>query len=256
MLSSHGKFVWYELMTTDINAAENFYRDVLGWEVRDSGMPGIIYRLLRTAEADIGGMMVIPETVTQAGGRPSWIGYVAVDDVDASAGFASRLGGTIHHAPEDIPGVGRFAVIADPQGAVTCLFKGAGALRTELPGGTPGDVGWRELSTTDREAGFAFYAELFGWAKGDAIDMGPLGIYQLFTIAGIPCGGMMTKAAEQPRSVWAYYFNVAEIDAAITCVVDSGGRVLDGPMQVPGGSWIAHALDPLGTAFAMVGPRA
>lgn len=257
MPNPFGGFVWYELMTTDPTAAEAFYRGVIGWTARDAGMPEMSYTILSAGEAGVAGLMTIPEAARAMGARPGWMGYVGVEDVDASAAQASREGGTVHRTPADIPGVGRFAVIADPDGAMLALFRWGSdePERPPAPGGTPGHAGWRELHASDREAAFAFYAKLFGWTKGEAMDMGAMGIYQIIVRNGEMLGGMMTKSAAMPVPFWLYYFNIDDIDAAMARVRDGGGQILHGPQQVPGGSWIAQCLDPQGAAFALVGPK-
>jgi hypothetical protein len=256
MSSFRGKFVWYELMTTDTSAAGAFYRRVVGWGTKDAGLPNMQYTLLTVGETSIGGMMVLPEQASKAGARPGWIGYVAVDDVDATAARFSQEGGVIHHAPDDIPGVGRFAVVGDPQGAALALFTGRGeAPGAAPPRGTPGHAGWRELVATDAEAAFAFYAKLFGWGKGNAIDMGEMGSYQQLTMDGETFGGIVTKPKTVPTPVWRYYFNVDDIDAGAARVRDGGGQVLNGRMQVPGGNWVVHCRDPQGGMFALYGPQ-
>ncbi|MGQ9371345.1 VOC family protein [Azospirillum sp. ST 5-10] len=264
MSSVQGRFVWYELMTTDATAALAFYRDVVGWDGRDAGMPGMAYTILSAGEAAIGGLMDLPEEARAAGARPGWIGYVAVDDVDAAAAAVTAGGGAVHRAPADIPGVGRFAIVADPGGAVFALFVGGPCdgpaaappvAPPAAPMGRPGHVGWHELYAADREAAAAFYAGLFGWTKGDALDMGPLGIYQLFARDGETLGGMMTRPDSVPAPFWLYYVQVAGIDAAADRVWAGGGRILLGPQEVPGGAWIVQCLDPQGAIFALVGPR-
>lgn len=255
MSSTACPFVWYELMTTEPSAAETFYRNVFGWQTQDAGMPGGAYTLLSAGTTMIGGLMGLTPEMCAAGARPGWVGYVGVPDVDAYAARAVRLGGTQHRAPEDIPGVGRFAVMADPHGAVFMLFKGNGPAPAPVPGGTPGHVGWHELQAGKLDAAFTFYAEMFGWTKSDAIDMGPAGTYQLFTAGGDAIGGMMNKMPEVPVPFWLYYVNVAGVDATLARVTAGGGKVINGPMQVPGGSWIANCMDPQGAMFAFVGPK-
>ncbi len=255
-MMSHGKFVWYELMTTDAPAAETFYRGVTGWSAQDAGMPDMAYTILSAGDSPVAGLMTLPEAARDAGARPGWLGYVAVDDVDASAAQAQQDGSTVHYGPADIPGVGRIATISDPQGAVIALFKPVSMeQRPEVPGGTPGHAGWRELAATDREAAFSFYAKLFGWTKGDGVDMGPMGLYQIFAHDGEMTGGMMTKPEAVPAPFWLYYFIVDGIDAAASRVLEGGGKVLNGPHQVPGGSWIINCQDPQGVLFALVGPH-
>jgi len=258
MSASHGKFVWYELVTTDTKAAEEFYKAVMGWGAQDAGMPGVAYTLLSVAGNHIGGLVELPEEARKLGGRPAWLGYVFVDDVDASAASLAKAGGKVHRQPGDIPGVGRFAVVADPQGAIFDLFNAApppGQEPVTPAPGTPGYVGWHELQATDREAAFGFYSSLFGWAKSDQVDMGAMGIYQVFARGDTQIGGMMTKLESVPAPFWLYYFNVAGIDAAAARVAAGGGKIVNGPHQVPGGSWIVQGLDPQGVLFALVGPK-
>jgi predicted enzyme related to lactoylglutathione lyase len=257
MTDMRGKFVWYELMTSDMAAAESFYCDVVGWTAKDSGMPGMAYTLFSVDDAMIGGLMTVPEEAVKMGARPSWIGYVAVADVDAEAQRVTALGGQVYRAPDDIPGVGRFAIVADPQGAVLSLFRGA---RDEPPPplppfGAPGIVNWHELHAADWEKAFAYYAELFGWTKSEAIDMGPMGTYQLYASGELTLGGMMNKQPQAPMPYWMYYVNVDDIDAAAARVTEKGGMVAFGPSQVPGGSWIVQGFDPQGALFGLVGPK-
>ncbi|WP_394789447.1 VOC family protein [Rhodoferax sp.] len=250
------EFVWYELLTTDASAAEAFYRAVVGWDIQDAGMPDRRYAILSKGPAPVGGLMALPQESLDAGLRPRWLGYVGVDDVNDYAARVLQAGGSIHRAPEDIPNIGRFAVVADPQGAPFVLFKGLPMERPPQPAmGTPGFIGWHELHATDWQAAYPFYAGLFGWTKGEAIDMGPMGVYQLFSNGGPAIGGMMTRADKVTVASWLYYINVEQIDAAVDRVKAHGGKVLNGPHEVPGGSWIANCIDPQEALFALVGPR-
>ena len=255
-----GKFIWCELMTTDTAGAQAFYAKVVGWTARDSGMPGMAYTVLSAAGAGIGGMMALPKEACDAGARPGWAGYVAVGDADEVAAAIEAAGGSIHKPPADIPGIGRFSVVADPQGASFIIMRPIHPTGSEerppAAPGTPGHVGWHELHTTDPEAGFAFYASQFGWTKGDAFDMGgPVGLYQLFATGDLSAGGIMKKMEAFPRPFWLYYFNVDDIDAAVVRLAAAGGKVANGPHQVPGGAWIVQSVDPQGALFALVGPR-
>jgi predicted enzyme related to lactoylglutathione lyase len=251
-MSVDNGFVWYELMTSDLPAAQRFYGNVTGWTVEDAGMPGMTYLLARAGGAMVAGLMTQPAEAT--GAVPGWLGYVGVADVDAAAEALAAAGGTVHRPPADIPGVGRFAVVADPQGAVFALF-GSDAPPPPASPATPGHVGWHELHARDWAPAFAFYSSLFGWQKATAMDMGPMGTYQLFATGGEPVGGMMT-VADAPAPHWLFYITVADIDAATARLTTGGGTVLQGPMEVPGGSWIVQARDPQGAVFAVTGPRA
>jgi hypothetical protein len=254
MNASIGKFVWYELATSDRAGAEAFYRSVVGWEFKDAGMPGQAYTLFSAGPVMVGGMYA-PSGECGEELKPGWMGYVEVPDVDGYVERVRQAGGTLQHPPTDIPEVGRFAIVADPYGAAFVLIQGLGDMGpVTAPGATPGRIGWHELHAGDGEGAFTFYAKLFGWTLADAMDMGPMGAYRIFAIDGTPAGGMMTRTPDTPRSFWLFYLNVDALDAAMERCRRGGGKVLLGPEQVPGGSWVVHALDPQGAMFAMVAP--
>jgi uncharacterized protein len=254
MAGAKSPFVWYELLTSDVAAAKGFYSQVVGWNTQDMPMPGMTYTLLRIGETQIGGLMALPTEASDGGMKPAWVGYVGVDDVDGAAAKVKQLGGRIHGVPTDIPNVGRFAMVADPQGAAFNIFK-PGQAGQRLVSSEPGHVGWHELHTSDWSKALAFYADMFGWLKGDSVDMGPMGTYQLFKAGDTAIGGMFNSPAATVARFWLYYFNVADIDAAGKRVADGGGKIMQGPTQVPGGGWIIQAADPQGASFALVGPK-
>ncbi len=255
MPSKQGKFVWYELMTDDTDAAEAFYKTVVGWTARDTSIPGIQYTTFSAGEEMIAGLMKTPKEAE--GMPPFWIGYISAGDVDATARDVAAKGGAVHRQPDDIPDIGRFAVVADPHGAAFCLFS---PKEEGPPPGdpmTPGHVGWHELMAGDLDGAWAFYSSMFGWEKDEALDMGEMGTYQLFKAHGQTTGGMMTKPKDVPAPPhWSFYFVVGNIDAAVERVNAAGGKVVMGPMEVPGGAWIIQGVDPTGAHFALVGSRA
>jgi len=247
-----GRFVWYELMTSDREAAKAFYGAVVGWGAEDTPMPDMVYTMVTVGERPVGGVMELPDQARLHGVAPRWIGYVAVESVDATAEQAIRLGATQRVPPTDIPEIGRFAVLDDPQGAPLALFRSANPdQEPNLEPDQPGGIGWHELRTKDWQVAFAFYAELFGWEKAEAMDMGEMGTYQLFSAAGQTIGGMFN----QPEASWVFYFNVLDIDAAAARVTEAGGSVVQGPIAVPGGGWIVQGRDPQGATFALLGTR-
>ena len=248
-------FVWYELMTTDTDVAERFYRDVVGWNAQPFDQPDMRYTVMSAGGRMVAGLMALPPEYAEAGGRPAWVGYIYADDVDAATDGVRDAGGAVHREPADIPNVGRFSVVADPGGAIFNLFKPSGGEMPPASPTTPGHVGWHELHAADGASAFSFYAGQFGWTKDRAMDMGPMGTYQLFAAGGDAIGGIMTKPPEMPAPAWLFYFTVPAIDAAVTRVTDGGGQVLNGPMEVPGGAWIIQGLDPQGAMFALVGMR-
>jgi predicted enzyme related to lactoylglutathione lyase len=198
--------------------------------------------------------MTMPEDATKMGMPPAWIGYIHTKDIDASTKALTTAGGAVHRAPDDIPSVGRFAVVADPQGAMFMFLQPNGPDQPVVPASTPGHIGWHELYTSDWKAAFDFYAGGFGWTKAGEFDMGEAGIYLTFTAGAESGGGMMNKPAQIPVPVWLFYFNVAGIDAAAKRVTDNGGKVLMGPMEVPTGQWIVQCQDPQGAHFALLAP--
>lgn len=248
-----GDFVWYELCTTDPVAAADFYSKVVGWTTRPSGLPGMDYTLACLGDHQVAGIMTLPPAEMPP--RPVWLGYIAVDDVDAKATEIKAAGGGLHRAPQDIPAIGRFAVVSDPQGAVFMLFKGAGEPPPALAMMQTGSVGWHELHTSDRETGWTFYERMFGWTKDTTHDMGPMGQYQMFRASAAPIGGIMTDSQSAPHPYWLYYFVVDDIDTGLERVKANGGALLFGPQEVPGGAWIVNAQDPQGGAFALVGMK-
>jgi uncharacterized protein len=246
------KFIWYELNTSDPKGAEAFYGRVLDCKARPFA-PGADYTILSAGGGNLGGIMGIPENACEIHTRPVWVGYVGVADADDAVARIRAAGGSVLKEPTDIPDVGRFAVATDPHGAVFLLMRGAVENPPPpVPAGTPGHVGWHELHAGDGKEAFSFYSSLFGWTPAEAMDMGPLGVYQLFATHDAPDGGMMTKMPDFPRPVWLYYFNVTALDAALARVKEGGGQLLMGPHQVPGGQWIAQCLDPQGAMFALL----
>ena len=258
MPQGHNSFIWYELMTTDQPAAEAFYRAVVGWEMADAGQSGMRYTILSAGKRGVGGLMELSAEMRAAGVKPGWTGYIAVADTDAAAQRIVRSGGSIHRGPDDIPNVGRFAVVADPGGAVFMLLTPLPREQEPPPFelNAPGQIGWHELyAGNGQEAAFAFYSTHFGWTTIETLDMGAMGKYRIFGADGVPFGGMMDKPADAPMSAWAFYVNVDGIDAATERIKANGGQVLMGPQEVPGGSWIVQALDPQGANFALVSPK-
>jgi predicted enzyme related to lactoylglutathione lyase len=252
--SARGRFVWFDLLAPDEEAAKAFYPAVAGWGTQVWEAPGMSYTMWTVGEKPVGGIMKMPAEAVAGGGRPHWLAYVAVPEVDATVARAQELGATVLRPPTDIPTVGRFAVIRDPQGAEIAPFT---PLPSDMkpPEGMPpvGEFSWHELATTDHEAAFAFYSELFGWEKTSSFDMGPeMGVYQLYGRGGAPLGGMYTKGPNPPGPpAWLHYARVADVNAAAEAVPGHGGQILHGPVEVPGGDWIVMVADNQGTPFAV-----
>lgn len=245
-----GRFVWYEHLTRDVPAAIAFYSEVVGWKTQPFGEGGD-YTMWVGSQGPLGGVMRLPDDLQKRGVPPHWMAHVQVDDVDATLERARSLGGRVLHEATDIPTVGRFGVIGDPQGAVTAIFRPGGPMTLHDPS-KDGEFCWNELMTTDSAAGFEFHSTLFGWKLLEAKDMGPMGTYRIFGVGGLRLGGMMTLPQGAPMPpMWNYYASTSDLDAAIGRATKAGAKVMNGPMDVPGGGRIAQLLDPQGGAFSL-----
>jgi uncharacterized protein len=228
----------------------------VGWGTKDASTSDAPYTLLMAAAEPIGGVIELPQEARTAGGRPSWLGYVGVHDVDAVAQRFKDLGGTVHIPPTDLPDASRFAVVADPQMAMLALLEWPNAEPPRSPEhGAPGRVAWNELLAADWGKAFVFYKDIFGWQKANAA-ADVVGTYQTFSVGGQSIGGMFTKPPSVPVAFWIYYFNVSDIHAAVASVRAGGGQVMEGPVDMPDGRSIARCIDPQGGMFAMQAPRA
>ena len=254
MVDLHGRFVWYELMTTDMAVAKAFYGKVIGWGAQGASTPDIPYTLLTSGKVPVAGLINLPEEARRMGATPRWMGYVSVNDIGAAADRIKRLGGSVYVPPTD-SNIGRISVVADPQAAALALLDGSKSDQKKPPEiGKPGRVGWHELLAADWQQVFPFYGELFGWQKAEA-DVGPTDTYQLFAAGEDTIGGMFDKRRIDAVPFWLFYFNVGDIDTAMDRVESSGGQVFEGPHELPSGIWIARCRDPHGAAFALQGKR-
>ena len=243
-------FVWFELITSDIDAACAFYQPLLGWTTYDFPNGTDRYAIQEAEGQGVAGFMRLPQHIT----HPFWIGYIGTPDREAALSRWTAGGGTIQRQPWEIPSVGRLAVVKDPQGTPVALIQGSSPQPSAaFSPGKPGHGNWNELHTPDPSAAMEFYAGQFGWTAGEVLNMGPAGTYHLVLQEGSQMGGMMASAPEQLGS-WLFYFGVPDIRAASERITAGGGTVVNGPMQVPGGSWIIQARDPQGAIIAVVAP--
>ena len=253
MRNPHGTPIWYELMTADPAASRSFYEHAIGWKIGAEPAGGPDYRMIDTGEGLVGGMLgLTPEMLTH-GATPAWLFYVGVDDVDATVAKAMAGGGTVRMPATDMPGVGRFALLADPQGIPFYVMRGAGddnSTAFDLSG--IGKCGWNELLAPDQDAGDAFYRDLFGWAYPGVMPMGPMGEYRFIAVGDTTFGGTMPQHEGSPSPGWRFYFRTPDIGAAATRVAEAGGTVEMGPMEVPGGDRVIVASDPHGVVFGIV----
>lgn len=263
MTSHPGEFIWYELMTTDREAARRFYGPLIDWKI--GTQPD--YAEIQAADGEhVGGMLQLTPEMTAGGARPCWVGYVSVPDVDASLAAIEAAGGRTVMPARDMPGVGRFAMVADPQGAPLYVMDPipppgqadmqSNAFSRYAP--AQGHCAWNELTTSDPEAAKSFYGAQFGWEKDGEMDMGPMGKYEFLRVPGerpYGLGAVMPKMPEMPVSTWTFYFRIADIDAGQAAIEADGGMVVQAPMEIPGGDFSLVARDPQGAVFGLVGAR-
>lgn len=248
-----GSFGWHELTAPDPEAALKYYAAVVGWSVRPGGPD---YSVLQVDGYGVGG---ITPPAGARGAEPGWLGYVAVDDVDAAAGRVVALGGTVHSEPADVHGTVRLAAVADPQGARFVLFKVMSPETADMPQRpapeTQGMFGWAELLTSDVEAAFGFYSALLGWTRSFSFSLGPLGVYQVFAHEGREIGGIMRKAAEVPAAGWGFYVRVDSVSDAVSRLQAAGGAVFMPSHEAPGGRWAVPTRDPDGAVLGLISAR-
>ena len=258
-----GSFIWYELITPDPSGAKAFYDAVVGWDIDREAMPGPVeYRMIKRSDGgSAGGLLRLTDEMASHGARPVWLGYIAVDDVDASVAAIAQAGGTIQMPATDIPDVGRIAMAADPQGAPFYAMKPTPP--ADRPDATsdvfsvdqPQHVRWNELSSSDADAAVDFYTRHFGWVQEGDMDMGEYGKYRFIQKDGVMIGAIMPRMPDMPVSLWTYYIGVDDIDRAAAAIIDKGGKILNGPMEIPGGEFALNGMDPQGASFGLVGPR-
>jgi predicted enzyme related to lactoylglutathione lyase len=237
--SIQGRFVWQELMTNDTAAAAAFYPKITGWQASPSPHDAS-YILFRTGSGPIAGLMKL--AADAHGVPPHWLPYIGSDNVDTTVAAAEKLGAKVLHATTEMSGVGRFAVLADPQGAAFGVYKPNTAMPDKSTP-SPGEFSWQELGTSNLEAAFEFYRELFGWQAIHRMDMGPNGTYLVFGQGSVQRGGIYKLNPAGP-SRWLPYIEVPNADAAAGAARAAGARIVNGPMDVPGGGRIAQLLDP------------
>lgn len=248
-----GTPIWYELMTSDLEASRAFYEEVLGWKVQPAPAGERDYRMIDAGNGFVGGALELDDKMRQGGARPTWLFYVGVEDVDATVAKVVAEGGRVLLEAFDLPGIGRLAMITDPQGIPLYVMRGASdESSTAFDRHGLGRCNWNELSTPNQTAAHAFYAKVFGWTFPDRMAM-PNGEYVFVAVGDTTIGATMPEEAGAPPG-WRFYFRARDIEEAAAKVERAGGKVHAGPMDVPGGDRVIVASDPHGVPFGVVGP--
>ena len=256
MANKHGEFIWYELLTPDSDASKAFYDSVVGWSIGAKPEGDMDYRMIQAPDGAVGGVMQLNADMIAGGAKPTWLGYFGVDDVDAAVASITAAGGQVHLPPFDIAGVGRIAMVTDPQGVPFYVMRGASdGTSTAYSRHGLGHVSWNELLTPDDAAALAFYDKQLNIKKVGAMPMGAMGDYSFISNSeGGEAIGAVMKAPPGAPSAWNFYFRVSDIEAAKQRIEQSGGKVAHGPMEVPGGEMVLQASDPHGARFGLVAP--
>lgn len=237
-----GTFVWHENVSTDPARAQQFYTQLFGWGIEVFKTGDFEYPMIAVDRQMHGGFPPVRE------GTPAhWAGNVAVESVDDTVEKVKSSGGTLHHGPADIPEVGRFAVFADPQGAVFVAFQAGGE-----PPQSGGVFVWDELGTQDVEGAERFYNAVFGWTTDDMGD--EYGGYKIFKIGETRVAGLMKMPDPSIPSMWQPYVAVEDADATAARAGELGGSTLMGPMDIPNVGRIAVLKDPVGAVFGIIRP--
>jgi predicted enzyme related to lactoylglutathione lyase len=243
-----GRFVWHELHTTDRPKAVKFYTQLLGWESNEYPMgPGEPYSLILREGKDIAG---ITKSKAPASVPPHWIPYLGVENVDAFAAKVTELGGKILNSPTDIPNVGRFAVVSDPQGAAFALYKDVKPYAEEPAIPPTGSFCWEELMTNDPEGAATFYASLFGY-KVEPVEMAGAGTYRILKRGDRMTAGVMKMPEMVPRPSWLAYIATKDVDAATRRAQELGAQVAVQPQDIPKIGRFSVIADPTGAAIAL-----
>lgn len=264
MADRSGSFIWYELMTTDPDAASAFYGPLMGWTITAHSSPeagGMDYRMIQRSDGGMaGGVLKLTEDMKSHGARPCWMPYLQVADVDAEVSAIEKEGGRVLMPAMDLD-VGRIAMLADPQGIPIYIMKpippeGKEDAASDVFSETETQrVRWNELASPDQAASMDFYARHFGFEFNEKMSMGEMGDYWFIHHHGTRLGAISPPMNEQQPTMWLFYFGVPSIAEAKARLEAGGGQVMMGPMEVPGGDWIVIASDPQGAAFGLVGPK-
>lgn len=252
-----GAITWHELMTTDPQSAMAFYGTVFGWRFDAGEVAGRRYSVILAGEVPIGGMLGLDVGMRAGGAAPVWVPYVAVEALGSAGESLRGLGGRMTMEGMAIPGMGPFALAADPEGVPFYMmaYESAPPGRAALCPPAPGQCAWNELTARAPDRAIAFYTGLFGWRQEGELPMGDLGSYRFLHHDDRMIGAVMPAGDPGKPAGWTFYFTVPDIDAGAEAVRAGGGTVLHDPVEIPGGDFSVTAADPQGAVFGLVGPR-
>lgn len=243
-------FVWFDLMTTNVPTAKAFYAKLFGWKgvVIETSATGT-YEILSNQGTQFGGLVALGEG---QGARSCWMPYLSHDNLDALGERVTAAGGKVRIPPMDIPFVGRFATLEDPQGAQLSALSMLPDVPYHPAEPELGLVCWNELVTPDPEGAAAFYTGVFGWNATPGV---PSPNYWVFNHDKPSASGMIPAPAESERPHWLPYFQVEHLDVSFARGRDLGAAVLMPPTDIPQMGRYAILADPTGAHLALYESR-
>ena len=252
-----GQIVWHELVVADVAAALSFYPPVTGWSVDTKNIGGVALEIFDAQSNSLAAVVDQSQRPGLPRSASGWVSYALTKDVDKTLEKAVALGARMILGPATTEDVGRFAVVEDPLGAPIGLFSPSNVEGNSNSQSkeTIGQFGWHELYTTDVDAAFNFYSELFGWKREQAFEMGTAGTYQTVSVGGRPIGGMMRRPETVPQNLWSPFIQLADIENAEASVRGQHGSIVDGLRPTPGGNWTVKCTDNQGAMFALSGRK-
>jgi predicted enzyme related to lactoylglutathione lyase len=248
MSNTTGRFVWHDLMASDVDAAKGFYSELFGWKLRPHGD---VYTYVSLDGVDIGGIIKEPTVPTH------WIGYITVGDVDQAEKKATEMGATAIVPPCEIPGgVGRFSVLADPQGAFISAIKLTNERAEDPSAAIPGAFCWDELLTNDFTGSLAFYRGVFGLG-GKEVDVGAaIGRRSLLVRKRMDsnvesdAGGVMESRTGKTIG-WVTYIAVEDVERSHERAERLKAKTIRPPFELPNVGRGSVLMDPQGASFAL-----
>jgi uncharacterized protein len=242
-----GTISWTDLETSDQEGAKAFYGGLFGWEYEDMpvGEHGT-YSMAKLGGRSAAAMSAQREEDAEKGIPPHWNLYVTVADVDATTASVAGAGGQVFAEPFDVFDAGRMSVIADPTGAVVCLWQAGTNIGAEVVN-EPGALTWADCGTPDMAAAGAFYTALLGWRLEPMSEDPPYSVI----MNGERSQGGLTVSPPGAPPVWFPYFAVADVEATAQAAEAAGGKPFMGPVDIPNGGRFTLLQDPQGAAFAI-----
>lgn len=250
---SQGAFCWAECSTNDVEGAKAFYGGLFGLEAKGSPTPtgGEGYWQLQQGGKNAAGLTAQPAEEAERGVPPHWHIFIAVDDVDAVASEAARLGAKVIVPPSDVLEMGRMAAVEDPSGASVGFWQAKEHIGAQVYA-EPGTVTWWELMTQDTAKAIAFYAGLFGYETEEFPSV--TGPYTVLKHKGENAAGIMAAPQSDLPSMWTPYFESVDADATFAKATELGAEALMPVTDVEGIGRFAWVRDPQGAVTAFIEP--